>query len=158
MTKRSQERLSDFKNRKNFGLIFQPLVPWMAVRWLRLRQRQASWALLFCLSVFVLPWGKKISFLARGSIWMEKVRKTYFIHFFSRFVTVCKMIYQVLLAYRSSFEECNLKSRWQEWNEFQVYPIRTCQYLLPTLTHSYMISWKIIGIRFAEEQTDLNKS
>ena len=39
-----------------------PIVQWMAVRWPRLRQTQARWALLFCLSVTVPPGGEEWKF------------------------------------------------------------------------------------------------
>ena len=42
----------------------------MAIRWLRLRQTQACWALLFCLSVSVPPGGDKCKFWMGWSIWL----------------------------------------------------------------------------------------
>ena len=44
---------------ETFKTISPPLVPLMAVSWLRLRQTQARWALLFFLSVSVPPGGDK---------------------------------------------------------------------------------------------------
>ena len=41
------------------SLLLLPLVLLMAVRWLRLRQTQATWALLFFLSVSVPPSGEE---------------------------------------------------------------------------------------------------
>ena len=42
-----------------FVYITPPVVPLMTVRWLRFRQTQAIWALLFCLSVSLPPGGEE---------------------------------------------------------------------------------------------------
>ena len=65
-------------------LITPLLVLFMAVRWLRLRQTQASWALLFCLSVFLPPSGERGKFLVGWSIRTLSTSSKDYISFFRK--------------------------------------------------------------------------